>query len=360
MTRIGFQHYRGHTLVELVAAMASVTLLLAGLASTLFMASRALDSEGSAAAQSTRAHGVLGDVMSDLHHALSFSKRTATAVTFQVPDRDGDELPETLRYSWSGEAGSPLRVSINGGGEATAVEGVEHFNLAYSQRVVDGTGFAKGAITAVLFVVTDVSSPTSQEFARKSLFETWGFPIALIDDGDSQTNYDAAVADATVAYVPDTVDPAALGTKLKNAAIGVVNEHGELLDDVGFASGPLYETESAIRVLDLSHYITATFSTTGYRTICSSSQPFSALDSGFAPGMATLADTPSSGEDENSKPSLVVIEAGDQLRDGTSAAGRRVSLPWGDNGFDVGSLNEDGRTVMRRAIEWAAGAEEGP
>lgn len=203
MTRRGFPHYRGHTLVELVAAMGSATLLLAGLASTIFIASRALDTEGSAATAIARGHGTLADVISDLHHALSFSERTATAVTCQVPDRDGDELPETLRYFWSGAVGSPLRVSINGGKVATAVEDVEHFSLTYSQRIVTGTGFAKGAMTAVLLVVTDVGSPTSQESARKSLFETWGFPVALIGDGDSQTNYDAAVADATVAYVPD-------------------------------------------------------------------------------------------------------------------------------------------------------------
>ncbi|MFO7904460.1 MAG: hypothetical protein R6U98_17490 [Pirellulaceae bacterium] len=358
MTRLRFQHHHGHTLVELVVAMGAATLLLAGLASTIFIASRALDHDRSAAVQSTQAERALADVMSDLHHASSFSERAATAVTFQVPDRDGDTLPETMRYSWPDGPGSPLLVRINGGVEATAVENVDHFNLTYSPRHVSGTGFAKGALTVVLFVVADIDHPTVQESARESLFDSWGFPVTLIDDDDSQANYDAAAAEAGVAYVPDTIDPAALGTKLKDTGIGVVNEHGELVDDFSFASGPHYNTRNEVQVLNTTHYITSIFSSTGYHAICSSLQPFSALEDTFAPEMVTLADTFDQGDDENNRPSLVVIEAGGQLSDGTTAAGRRVSVPWGGSGFDVGSLNENGQNIMKRSIEWAAGSED--
>lgn len=37
-----------------------------------------------------------------------------------------------------------------------------------------------------------------------------------------------------------------------------------------------------------------------------------------------------------------------------TAAGRRVNLPWGRAGFDFNLLNDDGKTIMKRAIEWAA------
>ncbi|NNM26357.1 MAG: type II secretion system protein [Phycisphaerales bacterium] len=36
------------------------------------------------------------------------------------------------------------------------------------------------------------------------------------------------------------------------------------------------------------------------------------------------------------------------------AAGRRVAMPWGGNSFDINALTDDGRTLVRRAIEWAA------
>jgi hypothetical protein len=34
-------------------------------------------------------------------------------------------------------------------------------------------------------------------------------------------------------------------------------------------------------------------------------------------------------------------------------------LPWGGNDFDLNNLNSDGRTLMRRALDWAAGTGSG-
>jgi hypothetical protein len=49
------------------------------------------------------------------------------------------------------------------------------------------------------------------------------------------------------------------------------------------------------------------------------------------------------------------VEAGAALAaTGNFAAGRRVQLPWGFDSFDFNALNVDGRTIMQRAIEWAA------
>lgn len=36
------------------------------------------------------------------------------------------------------------------------------------------------------------------------------------------------------------------------------------------------------------------------------------------------------------------------------AAGRRVFLPWGSGGFDIDHLNDDGRALLQRALQWAA------
>ena len=54
------------------------------------------------------------------------------------------------------------------------------------------------------------------------------------------------------------------------------------------------------------------------------------------------------------KPALGVIEVGGELSGGGTAAGRRVQLPWGDSDFDISALNAEGRSIMKRAIEWAA------
>ncbi|MBT8144227.1 MAG: LamG domain-containing protein, partial [Gammaproteobacteria bacterium] len=53
------------------------------------------------------------------------------------------------------------------------------------------------------------------------------------------------------------------------------------------------------------------------------------------------------------------LEAGDSLFGGGSASGRRAQLPWGGDNFDVNHLNDDGLTILQRAIEWGAGAGGG-
>lgn len=115
----------GHTLIELVVATASAALLLGGLASTIYISSRALDGAGSAPLQTLTAAETMDDAMADLQYALSFSERTANAVTFQVPDRDGNDTPETIRYSWSGTPGDPLVLEYNGSDPATLAENVQ-------------------------------------------------------------------------------------------------------------------------------------------------------------------------------------------------------------------------------------------
>jgi hypothetical protein len=63
------------------------------------------------------------------------------------------------------------------------------------------------------------------------------------------------------------------------------------------------------------------------------------------------------------EPALAVINIGGEIAGGGTAAGRRVQLPWGDSDFSFNALNNDGKTIMKRAIEWAAavrGDDGGP
>ena len=61
---------------------------------------------------------------------------------------------------------------------------------------------------------------------------------------------DSAVNDAVAVYISEQVDPAQLGTKLRDAAAGVLNEHGELTDETGFSSDRNYVTKSQINITD--------------------------------------------------------------------------------------------------------------
>ncbi len=137
----------------------------------------------------------------------------------------------------------------------------------------------------------------------------------------------------------------------------MVNEKIELIDEFAFSSAFNFRrTRDQIEILDNTHYITKGLAM-GFITTLSLEQPVHMLDHlNLAPGLQILAQTYNWANAY--RPSLAVLEPGAELFDGTSAAGRRVHLPWGDVAFDASALNTDGRTIMKRAIEWAANREQ--
>lgn len=122
--------YAGFTLIELLVSIAIMAVLVAGIASAIMLATRAAEGAGQPAVQAEAAR-LIDQMTTDLALTLSFSERTATAVTFTVPDRDDDEAPETIRYAWSGVPGDPLTRTYEGGEAMTIAENVHQFNLTY-------------------------------------------------------------------------------------------------------------------------------------------------------------------------------------------------------------------------------------
>ncbi|MDJ0793003.1 MAG: DNRLRE domain-containing protein [Woeseiaceae bacterium] len=213
-------------------------------------------------------------------------------------------------------------------------------------------GMTADAVSAgnLLMVVEDASNLSSQEVTKKDLLESWNYTVSVLDDSDSQANFDAAVAANSVAYVPEDINSGALSTKLRGAAIGVVIEEEKITDEFGISTGETTFTESSIDITDNTHYITEPFGL-GTIAFATSSQPVGGRAGTLAPGLAVLAERPSS-----STSMLDVLETGAALADTGTAAGRRAKLPWGGNDFDINSLTDAGRTIMRRSLDWAAGA----
>jgi hypothetical protein len=125
-----------YTLIELVVATASSTILVGGLASSLLIASRPLAHDATPAADANRSAMALAQLSADLRHALRFTERTATAITFMVPDRTGDQLPETIRYSWSGTLGDSLMYQFNSDPALAVASDVKQFSLTALNRVI--------------------------------------------------------------------------------------------------------------------------------------------------------------------------------------------------------------------------------
>ncbi|MDJ0917710.1 MAG: DNRLRE domain-containing protein [Woeseiaceae bacterium] len=229
---------------------------------------------------------------------------------------------------------------------------VSHNGWVAVQRAIAwamGPSAATGAIP-LLMVVADDSNLSTQEDAKIALFETWNYVVTVIDDGAQQNEFDDLVATNEVVYVGEDINSGSLDTKLRDAAIGVVIEEEKITDEFGISTGETTFTESSIDIVDNTHYITLPFSP-GSVAFASSSQPVGGRAGTLAPGLSVLAEKPSS-----STSMLDALETGAALADSGTAAGRRVKLPWGGNDFDINSLTDDGRTILRRSIEWATGA----
>jgi len=335
----------GTTLLELIAASMTGAILMTGLSGSLYIASHTFDQNSSSVHQMT-AQQIISDLMADLHQAIRFTERTANAVTFTVPDRSGDGQTETLRYAWGGANGDPLIYEYNGAA-VTLASGVQQFDLDYLTRMMIAPPPPPPSGAELLLVVANDAFLASQETARKSLFESWGYTVTLIDDSDSQANYDAAVAVSEVAYVSEEANATNLGIKLTSAPIGVVNDEAELTNELGFSSDKTWPWAADVTILDDSHYITLPF-TTGPLPISSGAQSMVALSGTLAPGLQIWADY-------SGAQTLATLEQGASLYSGGSAAGRRVFLPWGASNFDFDKSSSPSATgdgwVIRMNID---------
>ena len=123
----------GYTLVEMVAALAIVSILMLGVGSAMLVASRAVD-PGTRPRVTHTAAEAAARVAGDIEFAVAFTERAAHAVTFTVADRDGDGSEETIRYAWSGAAGDPLTRQVNGGTAVTVLDDVRECDLSYNLK----------------------------------------------------------------------------------------------------------------------------------------------------------------------------------------------------------------------------------
>ena len=110
---------RGFSLIESVTALAIASVILAALGSVLAMSLKAFPRpEADPSADAAALQDVEVWLKDDLGSATSIVSSSATMLEFRVADRDKDELPETVRYWWSG-GGERLTRTINGADETT-------------------------------------------------------------------------------------------------------------------------------------------------------------------------------------------------------------------------------------------------
>ena len=130
---------RGLTLIEVVLSTAVTAILMAGIASAILLATQALPDDGNTLDGVVNSADVLDQISSELACAVSVPGRTAAGIVFRVADRNGNALPETISYQWSGTAGEPLYRQYNGGNQVAVLEDVRTFELSYETITVSTT-----------------------------------------------------------------------------------------------------------------------------------------------------------------------------------------------------------------------------
>lgn len=219
---------------------------------------------------------------------------------------------------------------------------------------------APASAANVLMVVDQTSGLTSEETARVTTLQGWGHTVAVIEDGDSQANYDVAVAAADVVYVPEEIKDSDLGFKVREAIIGVVWEEPGIDDQMGAASlgGEDNQYSASINITDNSHAITSSFSTGSLVITTAPSIEMTELAGTVAVGYQSLAEV--SAFDSG----LGVIEVGTTLANNHNSSdvafGRRVRLPFGAPDFEWSTLNSSGLQIVENAVAWASGGVDDP
>jgi prepilin-type N-terminal cleavage/methylation domain-containing protein len=338
---------RGFTLAELVASMAILTILMGAMTSVIVVASHAIPDAEDPVQSKLATMDVVEQIGRELYYATSITEATATAITFTVPDRGhGAAGPETIRYAWSGTAGDPLTRQYNGGTAINVSTGVQFFSFSLSRRV----GELQDMPSVLLMVNNDVS-PSAQDMLKQSIMESWGFIVQLSSVQRTLAEQRVILQTSDIIYLAKDIStvPAILSI---SPNVGIVCEESSLYPDVGISTSSTWASVDSIEILDNTHEITKPFSL-GPLNIFSSKDIAAYARQTIAPGGQILAD-----DGFFSEKTLIAIEFDATLSDGAVAPARRVSLPWGTSAgmgtFDFNNVNNNGLTIMRRAITWAS------
>ncbi len=125
-----------YTLIELLVASAASTVVMGGMAGSIYIGSLAFDDGDSQSAKAIAVRNITDGIMYEMQYATRFYERTPRAVTFAVPDRDGDGSEETFRYAWSGVVGDPLTKELNGSAPAVLLASVKNLNFTFMTRTL--------------------------------------------------------------------------------------------------------------------------------------------------------------------------------------------------------------------------------
>lgn len=125
----------GHTLLEMMLSLVLLSIVMASVGSAVMFASQAIPDEESPVGSLLSDSSVLSRIAEDLALAQYIIEKTDRAITVVVPDRTGDNIPDRIRYAWSGTYGEPLFFQLNDEAASIVIQSVATFSLVYTTSV---------------------------------------------------------------------------------------------------------------------------------------------------------------------------------------------------------------------------------
>jgi hypothetical protein len=127
------RHRSGISMLEMLITLPTATVLIGAMASCVTIMMRAKSQDDTLFRGVNDLGGVVNRIAADLESATSHVSSSATHIEFIVPDRNGDSLPEQIRYEWGGASGlnaNQILIKYNQEPRATLFEGVNEFSLS--------------------------------------------------------------------------------------------------------------------------------------------------------------------------------------------------------------------------------------
>jgi len=170
-----------------------------------------------------------------------------------------------------------------------------------------------------------------------------GYDVSLVDDGEWQ----AAQPEEVAVVISPSASAAVLPSEYSNIPLGVLVMSSGAVQPLGLSSSPVgLDAKDRVSVVDTSHPVTSglavgdlLYSTTVSRLMYPSPSA--------APAGATVLAEAGFG---STSPVLLVVEAGGQLVDGTTASG--VRIVWGV--LESSSLGSAGIDLFLRCVQYLA------
>ncbi|MBM3965705.1 MAG: hypothetical protein FJ308_11670 [Planctomycetes bacterium] len=157
--------------LDLLVSIPSAALIFAGLASCmmLMLKSKSMDERFYRNVQQVADASI--QMAMEIEMANAIAESTSTAIEFCVPDRDGDFLPEQIRYEWKTDGiTSPKHLyrRMNSGTDVAVLRDITDFQLQYGYAGVPSIPNRFRSESVLIKKVDSVPSVTYQEYSISS------------------------------------------------------------------------------------------------------------------------------------------------------------------------------------------------